>query len=147
MPRAPPPPRTSPIDFPHILLASREKSLACGSRCGRGSEAPPRYFWISLCTLSLRFLMAVTASGPLETAGDFGMGTMRPYRNQRVSGQVRHTGGSYIQEARHGCVDESMVDSAISLSKKKLTKNCCFVHLQPFTSRSWKNRTIRVEQN
>jgi len=44
IPRAPPPPRTRPIDRPQIRLASLKKSLACGWRRGRISAAPRRYF-------------------------------------------------------------------------------------------------------
>ena len=44
IPLAPPPPKTRPIDLPHILLAKREKSFVCGRRGGRRSVVPPRYF-------------------------------------------------------------------------------------------------------
>ena len=63
IPRAPPPPRTTPIDFPHILLARRAKSLICWGRRGRGSERSLRYLWISLWTRSFIFLRATTAAG------------------------------------------------------------------------------------
>lgn len=43
IPRAPPPPSTNPMDFPHIRLASRAKSFACALRVGRGLDALPRY--------------------------------------------------------------------------------------------------------
>jgi hypothetical protein len=79
MPRAPPPPSTSPTDLPHILLARREKSFIWGNRCDRTSVLLPRYFWIPLWTLSLRFFSAATASGSLWTGAGFGRGTTKPY--------------------------------------------------------------------
>lgn len=78
MPRAPPPPKTTPIDLPQIRLAKREKSFVWGWRCGRGSLGPPRYFCIPLCTLSLKFFSALTAPGSSGEGKGLGTGETRP---------------------------------------------------------------------
>lgn len=67
MPRAPPPPRTIPTDFPQSLLASRAKSLAYSALRGCEVVLDWRYFCKPLSTLDFRIFNAVTAAGSCAT--------------------------------------------------------------------------------
>lgn len=46
----------------------------------------PRYFWISFCTLSLKFLRAVTASGGGIVG--LGMGKTKPWSDESAGPHI-----------------------------------------------------------
>lgn len=118
IPRAPPPPRTRPMDLPHIRLANREKSLIWGNRCGRMSAGPRRYFWISICTFSFKFFSAITASGSLGRV-DLVIGTTSPWfwsLELMLDFNEKHW-----PAVQHGYADESMADSGTDVRCKHAT--------------------------
>lgn len=79
IPRAPPPPNTTPIDLPQSLRASRAKSLECGGRCGAGPSIKARYLSRRVRTSLLSFLRASKAAGSGGPKAEASFGTTRPY--------------------------------------------------------------------
>ena len=109
IPRAPPPPRTTPIDMPHIRLANRAKSLECAGRCGRGSPDPPRYFLSSLCTRSFKFLNAAIAAGSCWGIVVRGIDPTIPWTPVGI--MTPEDTKTYVPGAQHVYVGAPMVDS------------------------------------
>ena len=133
IPLAPPPPSTTPMDFPQIRLASRAKSFVWGGRCGRAAAPTPRYFRISLSSICLKFLKAATAPGSWRSGGAFVTGRTKPYSD--LKGSTRRTCNHFVSvlEAPH---ENAGVSTACALAGELTNshKAARCTNLQPFTS-------------